>query len=130
MKNRRVRYFLLVCLIIILGLGSRGIPFVPLFVGDTLYSIMIFFIIQFIFIDIDIKKLFVLSLMICYVVEFSQLFQAEWLNSIRTTTLGKLVLGQGFLWSDIVAYTVGITITSLLKRIKLVKTDKERDKVT
>jgi len=52
-------------------------------------------------------------------VEISQLYQVEWLNNIRSTTLGRLVLGQGFLWSDIISYTVGITIATFLKGIKL-----------
>lgn len=116
MKNRRVRYFVLICVIILLGLISREISFIPLFVGDVLWAIMIFFLIQFIFIDINIKVLLLVSLMICYMVEISQLYQVEWLNNIRNTTLGRLVLGQGFLWSDIISYTVGITIVTFLNR--------------
>lgn len=117
MRNKRLKYLVLICVIIILGLVSREIAFVPLFVGDVLWAIMIFCIIQFIFTNIDIKILFVASLVICYAVEISQLYQVEWLNNIRMTTLGRLVLGQGFLWSDIISYTLGITIATFIKRI-------------
>ena len=53
-----------------------------------------------------------LRLMIYYMVEISQLYQVQWLNNIRMTTPGRLVLGQGFLWGDIISYTIGITIAA------------------
>ena len=40
--------------------------------------------------------------------ETSQLYHAPWIDRIRATTLGGLVLGFGFLWSDIACYTVGV----------------------
>lgn len=126
MRSRRVQYFMLICVIIILGLVSREISFVPLFIGDVLWGIMIFFIIQFLFIDIDIKALFLASLMICYMVEISQLYQVEWLNKIRMTTPGRLVLGQGFLWSDIISYTVGIASATFIKMVRLKQVGKEK----
>lgn len=119
MKNKRLRYFLWICVIIILGLGSRELSMIPLFVGDALWGIMIFFVLQFVFIDIHIKALFFASLIVCYLVEFSQLYQVDWLNNLRNTMPGRLILGQGFLWSDIIAYTVGIAMVTLLKGLKL-----------
>ena len=50
----------------------------------------------------------VISLAIAFAVEASQLYQAAWLNEVRRTTLGALLLGRGFLWSDLVCYAVGI----------------------
>ena len=44
----------------------------------------------------------------------SQLYHAEWIDNIRATTLGGLVLGYGFLWSDLVAYTIGVGVGFLL----------------
>ncbi|WP_379134752.1 DUF2809 domain-containing protein [Paenibacillus sp. sgz500958] len=32
----------------------------------------------------------------------------EWINSIRATFPGGLILGHGFLWSDLLRYAVGI----------------------
>ena len=29
---------------------------------------------------------------------------------IRSTFLGHMLLGQGFLWSDLLAYTIGIAV--------------------
>lgn len=46
-------------------------------------------------------------------VEISQLADWAWLNSIREQRLGALLLGRGFLWSDLVAYAVG-TVTAMI----------------
>ena len=49
-----------------------------------------------------------ISLALAFLVEISQLYHAPWIDSIRQTTLGGLVLGFGFLWTDFVCYSVGI----------------------
>jgi glycopeptide antibiotics resistance protein len=51
-----------------------------------------------------------ISLGLAFSVEFSQLYHAPWIDSIRQTTLGGLVLGSGFLGSDLICYSVGIAI--------------------
>lgn len=52
----------------------------------------------------------IFSLLCCYLIECSQLYQAIWINEIRYTMIGGLVLGKGFLWIDLLRYTVGILI--------------------
>src|SRR5687768_1137887 len=96
----RARYFLIICLIIILGLLSRKAGFIPVFAGDILYAMMIYFIMRFLFLKSKRFATAAASLLICYIIEFLQLYKAEWIARIRTTTFGHLVLGQGFLWSD------------------------------
>lgn len=54
-----------------------------------------------------------ISLVLAFAVEVSQLYHAPWIDGIRSTTLGGLVLGFGFLWSDLVCYLVGIAAGSL-----------------
>ena len=48
-----------------------------------------------------------LALGVSYLVECSQLLDTPLLRTLRGTTLGGLVLGYGFLWSDLVCYTAG-----------------------
>ena len=48
-------------------------------------------------------------------VETSQLYHATWIDSIRQTTLGGLVLGFGFLWTDLACYAVGIAIAAVIE---------------
>jgi len=113
----RIRYLFIIGFIIIIGLLSRKIDFIPLFVGDILYAVMIYFIIRFLLIESPSKNIAILSILICYTIEFLQLYQAEWILEIRNTTFGHLVLGQGFLWSDLLAYTFGILISYFFEKI-------------
>ncbi len=43
-------------------------------------------------------------------VELSQLIHWGWLDALRSTLPGRLVLGQGFLASDLVCYAVGVAM--------------------
>ncbi|MFU2028968.1 hypothetical protein CN582_04320 [Bacillus wiedmannii] len=114
-KRNRLLYALFTIVIIILGLSSRKLAFalphlLNAYLGDALWALMIFTGFGFLFPKIDTKKVAFISLLFCYGIEVSQLYHAEWIDSIRTTTLGGLVLGYGFSWSDLVAYTIGVGI--------------------
>ncbi|MDJ1631891.1 DUF2809 domain-containing protein [Bacillus velezensis] len=37
-----------------------------------------------------------------------QLYHAPWIDAIRSDTLGGLILGWQFVWSDIFAYTLRV----------------------
>jgi hypothetical protein len=54
---------------------------------------------------------------IAVAVEISQRYHVPWLDALRASRLGALVLGQGFLWSDIVCYAVGVTLAAVLDGI-------------
>ena len=51
---------------------------------------------------------------IAFSVELLQLYHTPWLNAIRDTLPGRLVLGQGFLFSDLLCYTIGIASTAII----------------
>ena len=55
-------------------------------------------------------KSLLLAFIFSYLIEFSQLYQADWINQIRASTLGGLVLGYGFLIQDLESYANGIII--------------------
>ncbi|EJV80552.1 DUF2809 domain-containing protein [Bacillus cereus] len=114
-KRNRVVYARFTIVVIILGLSSRKFAFalphlLNDYLGDALWALMIFTGFGFLFPKTETKKLAFISLMFCYGIEASQLYHAEWIDSIRATTLGGLVLGYGFLWSDVVAYTIGVGV--------------------
>jgi hypothetical protein len=120
-ERSRSRLWLLVCVVavIALGLASRKFPsmFPAIFgkyPGDALWAIMVFAGLAFIKPRASTVHLAVLAFAISCAVEFSQLYQAPWLNAIRDTTIGHLVLGSTFSWFDIVAYAVGVLIGSLV----------------
>ncbi|HEB4952098.1 TPA: DUF2809 domain-containing protein [Bacillus cereus] len=121
-KRNRVVYALVTIVVIILGLSSRKFAFalphlLNDYLGDALWALMIFTGFGFLFPKTEKKKLAFISLMFCYGIEASQLYHAEWIDSIRATTLGGLVLGYGFLWSDVVAYTIGVGVGILCEVI-------------
>jgi hypothetical protein len=68
---------------------------------------MLYLGLGFIFPRLRIAALAAVALVLAYCVEFSQLYQAEWIDAFRKTFLGAVSLGSGFLWSDLVCYTVG-----------------------
>ena len=110
MLRSKITYFVLIIITIIAGLLSRHFAIIPLFIGDILWALMVYFIIRFIFIRKPVKLLVTGSLLFCYAIEFSQLYKAPWINDLRQTLFGRLVLGAGFLWSDLLCYTVGVAI--------------------
>ncbi|EJV72416.1 ribosomal maturation YjgA family protein [Bacillus cereus] len=117
-KRNRLLYALFTIVVVILGLSSRKFAFVLPdllndYLGDALWALMIFTGFGFLFPKIETRKLAFISLIFCYGIEMSQLYHAEWIDSIRATTLGGLVLGYGFLWSDLVAYTIGVGVGML-----------------
>jgi hypothetical protein len=119
MKNKRFYYLLSGILVMIFGLLSRRLTYyipdiINLFLGDALWALMIYFLIRFVFIKLSVKKSFIISVTFCYAIEISQLYHSGWIDNIRGTMIGGLILGYGFLWSDLAAYLIGIGAGVLL----------------
>jgi Protein of unknown function (DUF2809) len=55
-------------------------------------------------------RLALYALLTSYADEFSQLYQAPWINAIRSTVVGHLILGSTFSWIDMATYTVGVGV--------------------
>jgi len=111
----RFTWFALICITIILGLLSRYYTAIPLFIGDVLWATNIYFIVRFLFINKTIKWVILGSLLFCYLIEISQLYKAPWINQLRHTLFGRLVLGEVFLWGDMLSYTVGVGIAVIIQ---------------
>lgn len=96
-----------------LGLASRRwgemLPeFAATYLPDTLWGAMVYLGIGFLRPAWSIRANAVAAGAFAMLVETSQLFRDPWLKALRRTTLGGLVLGHGFSWSDLVCYAVGI----------------------
>ena len=120
MKRNRILYFVIIVTVIVCGLLSRKYSFIfPVIVndylGDALWAAMVFYMAAFVFNKKSTVKVAIIALAFCYLIEISQLYHAPWIENIRNTTLGGLVLGFGFLWSDIFAYTLGASFAALLE---------------
>ncbi|MEK3685916.1 ribosomal maturation YjgA family protein [Paenibacillus sp. FSL R10-2736] len=117
MHNPVIRSKLVYCgavlLAVMLGLGTRAyadqLPrFVSGHFGDAIWAGMIYLAFRVLLTRYPLKVSLILSLCFSFGIEFSQLYQAEWIIHVRSTTAGGLILGQGFLWIDLVRYTAGI----------------------
>ncbi|MBS1519915.1 MAG: DUF2809 domain-containing protein [Bacteroidetes bacterium] len=115
--QKRVTYFILIITTIIIGLISRHFTFIPLFIGDILWGTMVYFICRFLFIDKKTKFVVLISLLFCFCIEFSQLYKAPWIDSLRHTLFGRLVLGDTFLWGGLLSYLVGILIGVVVDKL-------------
>jgi len=105
--------------VIALGLASRKFPslFPVLFgkyPGDSLWALMVFLGWSFCKPLASTRNLAALAFATSCLVELSQLYQAAWLNTIRSTTLGHLVLGSTFSWLDFAAYAFGVLVGALI----------------
>jgi hypothetical protein len=118
----RKKYFILFLLTIFLGLSSRKFSIIlpeviNLYLGDALWALMVYWLIRLIKPSFKILITTFLALQFSFTIEISQLYHADWIDSIRKTFLGGLILGFGFLWSDILAYTIGILVGVFLDMI-------------
>ena len=121
MRRNRILYLILTIITIILGLLSRKVQGLPQIIssysGDALWALMVFFLFSFLFNKKSTIFILVISIIFSYGIEISQLYHAPWIDSIRATTLGGLILGFGFLWIDLICYTVGIVIGAIIDKI-------------
>jgi hypothetical protein len=111
----RVRYAVLALGVIAAGLLWRsGIIPLPRWLsnsgGDALWALMILVGFGFLLPRASTLMIALLALTFAWGVEFSQLYHAPWIDAIRATIPGKLVLGNTFAWPDLVAYALGIGI--------------------
>lgn len=58
-----------------------------------------------------------LALVVSLLIELSQLWHTPFLEALRATTIGGLILGYGFLRSDLICYTVGACVCAAIETI-------------
>ncbi len=108
----------LVVVTMLLGILSRKVEglsiLIGAYAGDTLWAMMVFLGLAFLFKRKSTVWIALGALIFSFGIEVSQLYHAPWIDAIRATTLGGLILGYGFLWSDLACYTVGVILGSLL----------------
>ena len=125
----RPAYAVALALVIAAGLGSRvfgrWLPApIAAYAGDTLYATMVFVGLAIVAPRWSTTRLALTALACCCAVEVSQLYHAPWIDAIRTTVPGALVLGYGFLWSDLACYAVGVALGAAADRLAvLTETD-------
>jgi hypothetical protein len=112
----------LIALAAILGIGSRRFDshlpgFVATYAGDTLWALAAFLGVGLVLPRTSTWRVAVLAMLLSVLVEISQLYHAPWIDSIRSTTPGGLILGYHFVWSDLACYAVGVGFGVVIETI-------------
>ena len=108
MKRNIIISLIGIAVLIPLGLCSRQFNSIPNETGDALWAMMVFCIWRIILHRKKLSTIALISLISAFLVEFSQLITWPFLVAFRKTFVGHMMLGQGFLWVDLLAYTIGI----------------------
>ena len=111
----RAIHAVLIAITIPLGLGSRmrGLPMPGLVRtsgGDVLSATCIFFGVRYVAHRRTLSRCAAIGFTICVLIELQQLYTGAWLVPLRNDTPLGILLGHGFLWSDIACYAVGTAI--------------------
>ncbi len=99
-------------LVIPLGLVSKvysgwGSAWVEGYLGDILFEMAWIFFIACLWPRVSAKHLSLWVFGLTSGVEVLQLWQPPWLQAIRATLAGKLLLGSTFVWGDFFYYALG-----------------------
>jgi hypothetical protein len=110
----------LIALAACLGIGSRRFAshlpgFVATYAGDTLWALTAFLGIGLLLPMASTGRVAMLAMAFSVAIEVSQLYHAPWIDSVRRTTLGGLILGFDFVWSDLACYVVGVGLGVLIE---------------
>lgn len=123
--RRRGRTAIAVAVVIGLGLLSRaeavGLPWVVAkYTGDALWGLVVFLGLALVFARQRTGRVAALAVTFACAVEVGQLVHAGWLDAVRGTRLGGLVLGTPaatFAWGDLAAYFFGIGAGAAADRV-------------
>ena len=119
MIKRRIVYLFIFFFFIWLALATRHhsqwfYPVVAKYGGDTIWAGDFLFFFRAVLPKTNLLKLAIFNYLFGVIDEVSQLWHTSWLDTIRHTTFGKLMLGLGFMWSDLVCYFAGTMIAYCL----------------
>lgn len=117
MRNR-IKIICVLFLVIALGLASRKFPalfpsVLGKYPGDALWAVAVYIAWAFVLPGQSRFILIGLAISTSFLVEFSQLYHAPWIDSIRSNSIGHLFLGSTYNAMDLVAYSIGALIAFL-----------------
>jgi Protein of unknown function (DUF2809) len=82
--------------------------FVRQYGGDTLSAVCIFWGVRWVLHRSRLVVCAGVAFLVCVLIELQQLIRWKWLVSLRNDTPMGILLGHGWLWTDIVCYAVGV----------------------
>jgi hypothetical protein len=119
MKTRRIAYVIAAIGTVVLGLASRRysqqLPeFVGTYAGDTLWALTAYLGVRIVFPTWKIVTSAFVALLFAFSIEISQLYHAKWIDELRDNAIGGLILGYGFLWTDLLCYCAGVGVGAVI----------------
>ena len=109
--------FLLFIIEVLIALFIRD-RFIRPYVGDFLVVILIYCFLR-AFINASPVKLAIGVLLFSYTIEILQYFQIVDRLGLSGNLIAKTVIGYGFEWWDLVAYTLGVIFVYMVDRTKI-----------
>jgi len=94
--------------------------FIRPYVGDFLVVILIYCFVK-TFWRASVKTVALCVLVFSYVVEVLQYFKFVKLLGLQNSRLANVILGNTFVWNDIVAYTSGLFLVVCIERVSATK---------
>jgi hypothetical protein len=121
----RLRCYYVIAMVAVIAAGllwrSAANPVSPFwhkYGGDALWALLIFLGFRCVLIRASILRVTLVALAFCFAVEFSQLYHAPWIDSVRNTRLGMLALGSTFNAPDLIAYAVGVAVGVVIETLR------------
>ena len=117
--SRVINYLFLIIIAAALGILSRKYgSFLPEFfatyTGDTMWAFALYFLLSLFLLKRSFSFRFWLTCLIALIDEFSQFYHAPWIDKLRNTTIGALVLGSTFIWTDLLCYLAGAVLAVIV----------------
>lgn len=118
----RVRYLIFALATIAVGLmvhirGSFLAAGLRDILGDALWAMMIVWWTGVAAPRLPLRTRALVAFAICVAVELSQRFHTPFLDTLRSTQLGQLVLGSGYDSRDLMSYAAGVVVAVVIDRL-------------
>lgn len=121
-ERNRMMYSLVLMATIVAGLLSRifndWLPsLLSLYFSDVLWGFMVFVTLALVFKKKSTLQIVIYAVVISFGIEVSLLIDHPILNDLKETTLGGLILEDGFLGTDLICFSVGIIVGFILEML-------------
>ena len=123
-QRRRNRWVYAVAggLTLVLGLSTRHLSpplsqAVASNAGDTLWALFVYLLVAWLRPQSSVAWVALTTAIFSVSIETSQLYHAPWIDAVRHTLFGGLILGYGFAWTDLLCYGIGIVIGMTLNGV-------------
>jgi glycopeptide antibiotics resistance protein len=91
-------------------------PLLQDIVGSVAYQILLMMVVAFISPRLSLVKNAIGVFIVSSAIEFQQLCQLPFLVAVRATWVGRVILGNTFLWSDFPPYALGCLLGWIILR--------------